>query len=162
MEIRGALDDESKLTSDARIAFSIINGIIVHIATTLEACQMIMKSTKQRMKLKLNVDDDGKLEVEVTDGDDDSEASDDVREITVPPLHSARPSLMMRESSIESSESHININGNTIRVVRPTIQLQIPPSPRSKLGEVVSSVIHDSLTANEVSGDNDEHSEHGF
>lgn len=146
MEIRGALDKESRLDGNARIAFSIVNGVIVHLATTLEACQMIVKGTKNRMKLKLNVDEEGKIEVDVTE---DSE-SGEVREITVPPLaNSARPSMLVRESSIETSESHMNISGNTIKFVRPTIQLQIPPSPRSKLGEVVNSAIQDSLTGEE-------------
>lgn len=146
MEIRGALDKESRLDENARIAFSIINGVIVHLATTLEACQMIVKGTKNHMKLKLNVDDEGKIEVEVTGDSENGE----VREITVPPLaNSNRPSILVRESSIETSDSHMNISGNTIKFVRPTIQLQIPPSPRSKLGEVVNSAIQDSITGEE-------------
>ena len=141
-EVKSALEKEEMVSEKFRLAFSITNGVLVHIATLLEACQMVMKNTKNRMKLKLNVDDEGKLELDMSSGDDDDEDEDSVieriKEISVQPP-SSRPSLMMRSSfdNSISNESHVQFTGNSIQLIKPTIKLVAPPSPRSHLADHV-------------------------
>lgn len=82
MEIRSVFEDEGKLTSNLRIVFSIINGVIIHLATTLEACQMMVKGVKNR-RLVVTTNENGEIQVNVdgsiTDKIDKPDNNDEIK-----------------------------------------------------------------------------------
>ena len=82
MEIRSVFEDEGKLTSNLRIVFSIINGVIIHLATTLEACQMMVKGVKNK-RLVVTTNENGEIQVNVdgsiTDKIDKPDNNDEIK-----------------------------------------------------------------------------------